>query len=372
MPTITTAWLDDLQDNPDNFLIVDNADYGSGSLRRLNTDEFVNAFGGYNYDWLETVLGQGSGRHGQYRIQQVLFGEDPRVNADICAISHAFTGYTGGTHQWNADDSPDPTPPSCRDLPAPGSLADTAIAGTTARFITYQDPEPTGSAVDVDLYGTSYAMFFMAVRNNLQQRGVLQYPNPEDYGYPPDAVLEWEDEYVGLIKIEVTDSWHETGTAVYANHWYIDSAYAPEFDIPGYEGWSGPWRGGDLDAAGSLLSFTYADGDPVWHEIPDTEGWDGHGWLEEPSENSGIIIGPADHTAISWPDEPGVGEIFEGKNASPALRFVLQASRFRFTYEGEITTSVIRQYPRDDELGWGSGTRLYPPPKADRIIGGIQ
>lgn len=37
-----------------------------------------------------------------------------------------------------------------------------------------------------------------------------------------------------------------------------------------------------------------------------------------------------------------------------------------------VEVPVVRQYPRDDEHGFGAGPRLYPPPRADRVVGGFQ
>lgn len=40
--------------------------------------------------------------------------------------------------------------------------------------------------------------------------------------------------------------------------------------------------------------------------------------------------------------------------------------------DGPIPRSVIRRFPRDDARGLGSGTRIFPPPRAGRIVGGFQ
>lgn len=37
-----------------------------------------------------------------------------------------------------------------------------------------------------------------------------------------------------------------------------------------------------------------------------------------------------------------------------------------------VDDTVVRQHPRDDGLGMSSAPRLYPPPKAQRIVGGYQ
>lgn len=40
------------------------------------------------------------------------------------------------------------------------------------------------------------------------------------------------------------------------------------------------------------------------------------------------------------------------------------------TYEAGALFPVTRQYPRDDARGFGSAPRIYPPPRAGRIVGG--
>lgn len=45
-------------------------------------------------------------------------------------------------------------------------------------------------------------------------------------------------------------------------------------------------------------------------------------------------------------------------------------SEYRVIFYTEDALSVVRQWPRDDSLGANSVTRVYPPPRAHRVIGG--
>lgn len=99
------------------------------------------------------------------------------------------------------------------------------------------------------------------------------------------------------------------------------------------------------------------------------------GWVADP-------VPTADWFRVLDPSDlpPGEGRLspsFEGGpiNASfyfPDARVHVAYLAARVTYTDATAPGVIRQYPRDDARGLSSAPRLYPPPKARRIVGGYQ
>ncbi len=85
----------------------------------------------------------------------------------------------------------------------------------------------------------------------------------------------------------------------------------------------------------------------------------------------GIAVGRAALTTQYWDADPAVRVpiapgLWRPDGAKPVvLGFITVLT---VTSDRKAT----RQYPRDDALGLGSAPRLYPPPRARRIVGGYQ
>jgi hypothetical protein len=369
-----SPWIDDLTEAPeeDNILIVSNGDIIDDNPNPGFSTLFMP-------EWTFDVIRGGQSRTGNYRLMEML-GGSPITSAMGCAFSHAVNGEQAVV-AWNATgEPPDPTPAMC--LPLEGAGADAEVGGTLSSThveLNFQDNSGipfTASYMEAILAGPSHGIWYLPVRDNLNPWGtlfgsILDTLDPEAHGYPADADVEWETPYVELVRVELTDGDPLTSSsAPFTNRWVLhDPVVAPTWE----DGYTTPWKLGivgtspmvDPPPERPFLLFDYADGDPEWHELPNSEGWDGHDWNEdyadlEPADSDSLII--------AWPtDTPSSTDFNETRLARIAVKFVLRAPRFRFIYEG---SPVVRQWPRDDARGVSSAPRLRPPSKTQRIAGG--
>ena len=208
-----------------------------------------------------------------------------------------------------------------------------------------------------------------------------------------------EDEYNNAI----ATSWPGPGWVLENDYYYplyasVEFAPDEEYEIPAtrtegvvwyYDptGWgmvaldedfNPVWDGRGIDAVGSVLA-TYSGGSAGWQSFPDSS-WEPMQVAEETFFDGGWVI-PEDENASAIPltvaadsiwnggTYPGDDEVGGRSFQGLVFRVGWTAPTFRWK---RLRFGVIRQYPRDDEQGWGSGTRLYPPTKANRVIGNIQ
>jgi hypothetical protein len=364
-----SPWFDSLQDDPDNYIIVTD-----GDLRLANPNPDYSGVGapiGSRPDWMDLVVNSSQGRDGQYQANETLGGVDVH-GAASCVIAHAFVGDED-VQEWNtATTGTDTGAPTCRTIPT-GTAETSGSKATTGVSLDYDSVRPlfVGPTLEAAFHGPSYGLLHLPVRDNLPPWGALVDPDldPEDYGYPAGATVQWEDVAPDLLGIELADGDPlPIGTADFTNQWVLNSTKGPVWEF----GFSGAWLLGEVDEPGYDLAFEYGDGndDPEtieWHEIPDSEGWDGHDWHED--HTPVVEATGADGVVLAWPAAGGVlneGDDFQ-RDARIAVKYILQARRFRFVYEG---TPVVRQWPRDDVRGVSAAPRLWPPSKTRRIAGG--
>lgn len=359
-----SPWLDDLQDDPDNYLIVTE-----GDLRLANPNPDYNEHPLVRPEWMNEVVRRGSRRSGHWQANETLTGDDVH-NALSCCVSHAFMGDQG-VQSWNAATTGTAGgAPVCVPLPAAYiTLADNEFPSASVGVKTDYGSSP-GSAIQIsEVTGPSWGVWHLVARDNLPARGVrTDPPSPADYGYPDDAVLEWEDERVGLLGVEMADGQPlDGGTApdhIHATQWALNARVAPSWTSGERNPW---WMGSvttppDVDVPNRpFMLWEYGDGDVTWYPVEGTEDWDGHDWTEDyPTGAGDTDFANADAVAVAWPAEaPTDNEVDESRTAPLAVKFVLQASRFRFVYAGS-TIPPLRILQRSDAATTG----------ATRIIGG--
>ena len=257
--------------------------------------------------WTSWVILEGQARAAEYNIQSVLGGADV-LGAVDCAVAHADIGEVGN-QLWNgsttsAEDTSDPV---CRTLA--GGEADSHInISVTSRGLDYDPPEFLIAGHMTGLMaGPSYGLWFTPPRYNLNPWGTLFgfSLDPVDYGYPEDAELEWEggEGPPDLLGIWLADgdpvTSGDTEAAPYKNRWGLNYGMFGHWQEDGSIGSSTPWTLGPFpdevpdpvaDPRPEML-WDYTTGvegeggveaDDIWHPLPDSAGWDGHGWLEGP------------------------------------------------------------------------------------------
>jgi hypothetical protein len=358
----TSPWYNTLQDDPDNYLIVTD-----GDLRLANPNPDYAGVGApinSRPEWMNLIVNSSQGREGEYRAVETVLGSDVH-GAASCVISHAEVGDED-VQNWNTlTTGTDNGAPTCRTIPT-GAAETAGAKATTGISLDYTPGAPFDAPTLTAAYhGPSYGLLFLPVRDNLPPWGALVDPvlNPEDYGYPADATLQWEDPTPDLLGVELADGDPiPTGTADITNQWVLNSAKGPVWQF----GFSGNWLMGDIDTPGPVepyLAFTYGDGnddpeDVEWHEVPDAEGWDGHDWHED--HTPVVEATGADGVVVAWPASGGVlneGDDFQ-RDARIAVKFVLQARRFRFVYEGTNVVPPRRIDGRSDGATHGARRAL--------------
>lgn len=185
--------------------------------------------------------------------------------------------------------------------------------------------------------------------------------------------------------------------------WY--HAFVPE----GYDPVDNPiglaWAGGP---PGTSLHFLYEGANlVVYRNVKSLVGTDVHAPLagslspyEYPGDDlvcnaavlgvqslTGTVIGaPGNDTLGTWTADNGLFRRLSSrtyhwdagglKGSIPPGSFPIPGTLPSFSslvYALDLTGDVaVRQYPRDDTLGLGSAPRIYPPPKARRVVGGYQ
>lgn len=364
---VATGWFNDLQDAEDNILIVSD-----GALVDENPNPgFSSAF---MPAWAEDVIRDGQARSATYTITEVLGGDELDSVAMDCAIAHANNG-DNGNQVWNGTGSGTDTGEGvCRPLFI--GEAEEGASRTSTRF--QRDDRPgdpdilLAGQVEAEMNGPSYGLWYLPVRDNLNPWGTLfgealDVLDPTTHGLPANSVVEWEGPHVELVRIELADadpvSEGEVELLNLSNQWAVNSNIGPTWEV----GFTTPWQRGEFPGVLYDLRWDYHDGDTVWAELPDSEGWDGHDWVEEYEGDADVPLA-ADDVVICWPLRGALSTSDTWtRNARIAVKFVLRAPRFRFLYEG---SPVVRQYPRDDTRGVSSAPRLWPRSKSHRIAGG--
>jgi hypothetical protein len=371
--TLTTSpWIDP-GDDPDNYLIISD-----GTMRAANPNPFFRYEGVSPAAWTLQVIRGAQARVADYSIQSVFDGPSTLGGVD-CAIAHAGNGespFIGQT--WEEDEV-------CAPL-ATGEAEPRGSAFETTRAVTHSEPgEFVSGFTTAGMSGPAYGAWFLPVRDNLGPTGTVDLGiDPTDYGYPADAELEWEYDYPELLGIEWADGDPVSidDGAPYANKWGLNYTLFGTW----VDGWSTPWQLGSFpievpipvteDRPEMLWSYgagiegeTGVDAEDVWHPMPDSEGWDDHGWTDS-YEGGGENPATSDAMVAAWPDATGmaVGES-DARFARPAVKFILQARRFRFIYT-DVTddTPPRRGWPSNPGFttpanGWGRRPNIQHGPR---------
>jgi hypothetical protein len=351
----TSPWFDDLQDDPDNYVIVTDGDL---RLENPNADFAGSVFS--RPEWMNDVVKGGQAREGDYRAQEEIDLDPPILSAEDCVVSHAYAGDRDAI-TWDTG--------VCPTIPLDATAATESQQTSTVWSLEHA---PSIGLVSGHVYGVasgpSYGLWLLPPRDSLPPWGALYItaPNPVDYDLPADATIEWEGETPDLLGVELADGDPATsGSSDYPNKWVLNSSRGPEW----VDGFTTEWRIGAVDAPSPgtddrpWMTFDYEDGDVSWNAVPGTDA----GWREAWTEDYGTFADSADSVLVAWPGTlpSGFGEW--GRLARPAVKFTLRARRFRFVYEG---SPVVRQCPRDDVRGTSSAPRLWPPSKSRRLAGG--
>lgn len=376
-----SPWLEDLQDDPDNYLIVTH-----GSLHEANPHPTYAQPPFARPEWMEDVVRQVLGRRGRYTIQEVLGGQALDVDTYACAIGHANNGEDDGSQHWNATGSgTDPTTPAiCLPLsegPAEGNSED-----STEYKVVHTDPDAPGAGiagqVHADFHGPAYALHHLPVRDNLPPWGTLFgfSLDPEDHGYPADAILEWEEPQVRLLLIQIGDGNPiATNEEPLRNRWVLNDLIGPS-PVPGggtvwQKGQVGAPPSGPEDPTRPWMSFTYDDGNETtgeFHDVPHTEGWDGHDWVEDYEFVPDVSPTDWDSDVLAWPEAEALLGEYE-RVAHIAVKYLLEAPRFRFVFAARPAPRRIIQRPKDGLVGSGAQTIRSGSSRqtGSRTVGGV-
>jgi hypothetical protein len=122
-----------------------------------------------------------------------------------------------------------------------------------------------------------------------------------------------------------------------------------------------------MTTAGTL-TFGVSDGWWATNAWPITAG-DGY-----PSFGLPLMTVPAIKGMWVAMGDPFGGDVHQISGRSVAIHFESdwQPPTYRITYETPSVPALVRQYPSDDARSWGAtSTRIYPPTKTGRTIGGI-
>lgn len=199
-----------------------------------------------------------------------------------------------------------------------------------------------------------------------------------DHWPGPDWFLEVEAYHPFFVRFQIAPDEETTSTGLHTENvaWLYDPSVG--WNFRGVDEDLNPiWTTG-LGPDGTLLGGDYYGGGLAdWIDVPDDwqptqtdDRFDGSLIRPDPDDlTTGIPFTLATDSLYPMGSLPS----FNGNGGRVDQMLVVRAEwrtpRLRWYRE---STGVIRQYPRDDAQGWGSATRLYPPTKADRIIGGIQ
>lgn len=328
-PTQLTVspWISTLRDRDDNQLVI-----SSGELVEENTSEFQ-----FQHAWYGQVVDaiRPPGRASSYGVLED-FGGPPISGALACIWSHALWGDNGGTGTWDGVCPPLVT-----------GVADDALNSSVSYSVEAEDTDnPFADSGSANIAMSSRALYFLPVRDNIDQRGVFSFPDPELEGYPADAEIEWETPTIELVKVEITGDLPvrpAEGTLLEGIAVSLRDVVRPTGGGNAWDEWS-KGMPGTWDLTGDQhIQFTYIDGDPVWTEITGIvsgdDGWDG---LVDYTTDA-----DADEVAIVGMEAAfgGGPEVESGDSASSeadiALRFTLRSPRYRWIYEGATAPGGI-------------------------------
>lgn len=369
-----TAWLSTLRDRDDNQIVV------GGDASPL-IDENPWPAWQTPQSWYDNLVKGPSGerplgREAHYRIQSVASGTSLLDGADECAWAHAVNGdQSAAVTLWNTDtvSAGDHGPPTCRPL-GEGAIVEAAV-GAMRYKLDYNPPGPLtagGMTAEVDL--SAWAPAFRYARDNLTERGALplSLADPVADGVPDeyaaDATLEWEGD-LELVSIEITgDAFGGDVPSTEAVTFFVnESTVGP---LPAGGGTFTTWQHGLLGGS-SDLSFNYEDG-VDWHTLAAfTDFADVADSGPDVVVTGAMEVTLVDTVPAAWLD-PAAGprdfvERFNGSQVG--FRLTFRSPRYRWHWI-EISTPVVRQWPRDDARGVSSAPRLWPPSKSRRLAGG--
>jgi hypothetical protein len=332
--TGSSPWNSDLRDDPTNVLTIVDLD---------------------SEDW-DDVIRPGSFRTGEVTFQETLGGPWD-TNAEACAIEHALWGNQID-EAWTG---------ACP-LTVVG-LADFELLGGSDISHFYE--EDTGFPFDADHTTTrvrtaSWGIWLKPVEERLPVYGVLSPPNPVDYGYPPEAVVEYEGDVVELIGLKIGDRAGTLGVDP-------ESRYAVNFDRqPGFL--DGEWTAWDLgnlpggppppealpdwldedDPNPYVLAFSSEgvdDEDKTFHTLAiPADGFTSltQDYLED-TYDYGVIAGPAEAF--------GIGSITAGSRSAAiglTIKVAVRSPRFRFIYDAPTAVPPRRISDRSDGMTHGT------------------
>lgn len=329
-----SPWNAALRDRDDNQLVVSR-----GELAAENTDEFS-----WGPTWFNDVYGlplrSPRRREGNWGALQALGG--PLVTgAEGCTVNHAKWGDYGSEGGWDG---------TCTSLSPAGSFVAHAVNdATTVSWDTQKNDSPGGpvaDVVDAQIFARALPFWFAAVRDHLEERGTLPFPDPVADGYPADSEIEWEGD-LELLQIELAGD-QTTPPAAAGGAYDISVRYMLRRKYtPSYLGgdpltglvWT-DWRYGSIDEWDETqktdLQFSYSEGTPEWVVVDEvvggTDGWGNLAAVfdEPPDEVAAIaleysISGSMDFTSSY------------SRDAMIAVRYTLRSPRYRWVYEGPTT-----------------------------------
>jgi hypothetical protein len=309
--TGSSPWNDALSNDPDNVVTI--------------TDD--------ESDWAGDVI-----RLGSYRIGDATYSEEVGEvwdsNAKDCAINHALWGNQI-SQLW------DGSCPALFEGPA-----DLEILGGSS--VSYDYSEGTAfpwpfipNSARMIVRTLSWGIWLKPVEENLPPFGVLVAPNPVDYGYPADAVIEWESPTVDLIGLEIADRAGTLGDdpdSRYAVNYNRQPTYngGDDWDawalggLPGTPIPSPPWSDGPEDTTAYFPSEGVSDVDKTRYplDVP-ADGFDSlaQDYVND-SYDYGVIAGPAEafsERTLNADRTAAVGITLYVQVRSPRFRFIYDA-----------------------------------------------
>jgi hypothetical protein len=347
--TGSSPWNSDLSNDPTNVVTI--------------TDD--------EPEWPGDVIRLGSYRTGDVTYQETLGGPWD-TGAEDCAIQHALWGSQFGD-LW---DGSCPTPTT--------GTADLELTGGSS--VSHQFSSHTGlpfisDTAHITVRTLSWGIWLKPVEENLPPFGVLTAPNPEDYGYPADAVIEWESPTVDLIGLEIADRAGTLGDDP-------DSRYAVNYDKqPSFTGGDfNAWQLGTLPGGPLAVVPDWADGPEDYSVAFSSEGVDDVDKTRYPldvpadgfdSLTQDYVNDTYDYAVIAGPAEAfGIGTLNADRTAAVGITLYVQvrSPRFRFIYDAPTGIPPRRIFARSDGATHGSprvrggGNTVQ---SGNRVLGGI-
>ena len=343
----TTGWIADLQDNDENWVVVPGSDL---NLQNNYPDTLP---------WMENCVRTGSRRKGDYTIQEVLDGPWGTAARD-CAITHATYGARNITLLWAG---------VCPTLPAgTAELELIGNSGVTYHYSSNPGAFPAGAdSAHMTVTTVAYGIYLQPVIENLTERGVLSFPDPETYGAPADATITWEEDQVTVWKVEIADAAGQPGSDP-------DSRYAVNYNLqPDFA--SGSWGAWTL----GFLPGTPLAGQPsalFASEPVDHAGKTWHGLTVPATITQDYLNDRYDYGVAAGPSEAfGERVLNATRTASTGLivKVYVRSPRFKFDW-GLPSIPPRRIFGRSDGATHGSPRVLGGGNTVQggrRVLGGI-